>query len=282
MHPHTRLINAAIGFCKRDDSWIHPLADLGYKAELVEQKIGTEVSGISVTPDVVATSQRLIHSVVVECKGGKSVEDKQITNYKLLKPSDLHDRWVRIHDKNQHTLDVCLLIHQTHEQSWTSRVDLPILSLSGHVLTLHNQFSKQELNQKFIETISIEGYTQPVSYYPFSQNDDRRTIIPHALRAIRLSITKTHQTDATNPEFYVNDNTMSQIHKVWNLLSRKHQDQLKNKIKSIIKDLIKSHPKLKNFLENIKTNEKMTSTKSISLNTIVGIISNRTNFSCGV
>lgn len=41
---HTQLMNAAIWFCKHDESWIHPLADLGYEAKLVEQKIGTEIS----------------------------------------------------------------------------------------------------------------------------------------------------------------------------------------------------------------------------------------------
>lgn len=265
LYSHTHLMNAAIGFCKHDESWIHPLADLGYEAKLVEQKIGTEMSGISVTPDVVATSQRLIHSIAIECKGGKSVNERQIANYMSMKPSDLHDKWVHIYDKNQHTLDVCLLIHKAYEQSWASSVDLPILSLSDQTLTLRNKFSKQELNQKFNKDISTEGFVPPLSYYPFSHDDDRKAIIPHALRAIRLSIGKKQQIDTTDPEFYVSNATMKQIHKVWDILSRKHQDQLKNRVKNIIDELIKSHPKLKNFLENIQANEKMSSTKSNSL-----------------
>ncbi len=265
---HTHLMNAAIGFCKHDQSWIHPLADLGYEAKLVEQKIGTEMSGKSVTPDVVATSQRLIHSVVIECKGGKSVKERQIANYMSMKPSDLHDKWVHIYDKNQHTLDVCLLICKVYEQSWESSVVLPILSLSDRVLTVHNKFSKQELNQKFNTDISTEGLVPPISYYPFSHDEGRKEIIPHALRAIRLSIGKKQQNGVTDPEFYVSDVTMKQIHKVWDILSRKHQDLLKNRVKSIINELIKSHPKLKKFLENIQTDEKMSSTKSNSLASI--------------
>ena len=268
LRPHTLLINAAIGFCKCDEAWIHPLADLGYKATLVEQKIGTEVSGISVTPDVIATSQQLIHSVVVECKGGKSVDEKQIANYKRLRPSDLHNKWINIHDQNQHTLDVCLLIYKTHEEAWTSKVDLPVMSLSDQVLTLHNKFSKKKLNQKFIKPINTVGFRCPVSYYPFSHDDDRKVIVPHALRVIRLSIGNGSQTDATDPESYIGDNTMKQVHKVWDILSRKHQEQLKNKVKEIIKELIKSHPKLKNFLESVQANEKMPNSKSISLQNI--------------
>lgn len=265
LYSHTRLLNAAIGFCKHDKSWIHPLADLGYEAKLVEQKIGTEMSGISVTPDVVATSQKLIHSVAVECKGGKSVNERQIANYMSMKPSDLHDKWIHVYDKSQHTLDVCLLIHKAHEQTWVSSVALPILSLSDQALALRNKFSKQELNQKFSEAISTEDFVPPISYYPFSHDDDRKVIIPHALRAIRLSIDKRQQIDVTDPESYVSNAAMKQIHKVWDILSRKHQDLLKNRVKNIINELIKSHPRLKNFLENIQTNERMSNTKSNSL-----------------
>ena len=265
LYSHTHLMNAAIGFCKHDESWIHPLADLSYEAKLVEQKIGTEMSGKSVTPDVVATSQKLIHSVVIECKGGKSVNERQIVNYMSMKPSDLHNKWIHIYDKNQHTLDVCLLICKPYEHSWESGVDLPILSLSDRVLTLRNKFLKLELNQKFNTDISTEGFAPPISYYPFSHDADRKEIIPHALRAIRLSICKKQQNSITDPEFYVNDATMKQIHKVWDILSRKHQELLKNRVKNIIVELIKSHSKLKAFLENIQTNEKMSNTKSNSL-----------------
>ena len=265
---HTMLINSAIGFCMKDDSWIHPLADLKYKPELIEQTIGTKVPTERVQPDVVATSQKLNHSVVIECKGGKTLDTTQISKYHHLTPQDII-RWVRVYDPNQHTLDICLLIYKTNETTILNRINIPVLSLSDMTLEKHNEFSKQQLNQKFSEPIPTTSLMPPISYYPFSEIDDRRVIIPHAMRAMQLAIdARTDQIDVTDPELFISDAIMKQIHRVWDIISKEQQRALKLKVTKVIKELIQSYPDLKSFLERTQTIDKRDTVKLVSLDNL--------------
>ena len=252
----------------KDDSWIHPLADLKYKPELVEQTIGTEVPSERVQPDVVATSQKLNHSVVIECKGGRTLDTTQISKYRHLRPDDI-SRWIRVYDTNQHTHDICLLIYKTNETTILNRIDIPVLSLSDIALEKHNQFSKQQLNQKFSKPILTTDLIPPISYYPFSEIDDRRVIVPHALRAIQLAIdARADQIGVTDPELFVSDAIMKQIHRVWNIISKEQQKALKLKVTEIIKELIQSYTDLKSFLEKTQTIDKRDTAKLVSLGNI--------------
>ena len=252
----------------KDDSWIHPLADLKYKPELIEQTIGTKVPAERVQPDVVATSQKLNHSVVIECKGGKTLDTTQISKYRRLEPYDII-RWVRVHDPNQHTHDICLLIYKTNETTILNGINIPVLILSDTTLEKHNEFSKRQLNQKFNKPIPTAGLIQPMSYYPFSEIDDRRVIVPHALRAMQLAIdARADQIDVTNPELFTSDAIMKQIHRVWDIISKEQQKALKSKVTEIIKELIQSYPDLKSFLEKTQTIDKRDTAKLVSLDNI--------------
>lgn len=266
--PHTMLINSAIGFCKKDDSWIHPLADLKYKAELVEQTIPTEESGKIVRPDVVATSKKLNHSVVIECKSKNPLNITQISKYRLLKPSDI-SRWIRVYDPNQHKHDICLLIYETRAAALLDEIDIPVLILSDIVLTKRNKFFEQQLDQKFGKPISTVGLIPPISYYPFSEIDDRRIVIPHALRAIQLIIdVSVDKIDITNPKSYVTDTIMNKIYRVWDIVSVRQQNALKSKVIEVIKYLLRTYPDLKHFLKNTSVIKKRDTVKLVSLDGI--------------
>ena len=265
---HTMLINSAIGFCVKDDSWIHPLADLKYKAQLVEQTISSETSDMKVQPDVVATSKKLNHSIIIECKGEQTLNELQISKYNDLMPADII-RWISVHDPSQHTHDICLLIYKVNKAKFLAVATIPVLVLSDISLEKFNQFSQKQLNQKFNELIPIADLIPPISYYPFSEIDDRRVIVPHALRVVQLIMnTGTDQTDTFNPESRVNDAVMKKIFRVWDIISRKQQNALKSKIIKIIKELLRSYPDLKSFVESTPTIEKNNTAKLVSFGNI--------------
>ena len=262
--PHTSLINTAIAFCKKGESYIHPLADLGYEAKLIEQKIGTASGGKKVHPDVVAVSERLVHSLVIECKGGRTLDTEQISRYKMLKSSDLR-RWHHIHDPNKHTHDICLLIYREHDNAFICNTDVPILSLSETNLKKHNNFSNSQLNRKFDKEISIQNKA-PISYYPFSPNDDRKVIIPHALRTILLATISGEGWSGTIPP--VTDAVMRQVHKMWDILSREHQRLLQESVQTIIRELVQLYPTLKEFLEKTTPIERQDNSRVNRLHAI--------------
>lgn len=241
---HTVLINAAIGFCMKNNSWIHPLADLGYKAQLIEQTIRTETSGKSVKPDIVATSKKITHSIVFECKGGTVIDSDQISRYEGLTASDLL-RWVDVHTRDNFSHDVCIFSFKKNHKLFDNRINFPILSLSDTSLEKKNDFSKSEVNRKFDKPISTTSQRLPISYYPFSELDDRRVVVPHVLRAMVSVFVggKTGSTDATDPVYFLSETVLPKIHKMWNILSTEHQNSLKNMVREIINDLKHTYPK---------------------------------------
>ena len=264
---HTVLINSVIGFCKKNQSWIHPLDDLGYTPQLIEQTIGMKQAGERVKPDVVVTSNRLIHSIVFECKGGETIDHSQILRYEHLRASHLL-QWIDVYDRKNYSHDVCILIWKTSE-TVQSMTNLPILSLSDSMLEKKHSFSKQELNEKFSEPLSINDRKPPISYYPFSTDDDRRIVVPHVLRGVCWMLSKkTGQIDAMNPDTYVSEEAMKRIHKMWNILSRQHQNSIKKLVKNTIEYLFTKYPNLKNSVSSIQTSERANTSRLLSLNRI--------------
>ena len=265
--PHTILINSAIGFCMKNDSWIHPLADLGYKAQLIEQTIRTEKAGKSVKPDVIATSKKMIHSIMFECKGGKTIDDEQISRYEDLTASDLL-RWVDVHTHDNYSHDVCIFNFKKNNASITDKINFPILSLSDISLERKNNFSKTQIDEKFKIPISTKTLKPPISYYPFSESEDRRVIIPHVLRAMIsvLMDRKTNDIDVTDPESFLNQTVLLRIHKMWNILSREHQNSLRELIKEIIKDLKSAYPKFESQIQAIQNSTK---TNTLALSNLI-------------
>ena len=83
-------MNSVIGMCKKNLNWISVLSDpeLNYEVQIIEQSISTS-SGEVVKPDIVAASNRQLHSLVFELKGGKILKVDQLERYASLTASDL-------------------------------------------------------------------------------------------------------------------------------------------------------------------------------------------------
>lgn len=241
----------------KNDSWINPLADLGYNAQLIEQTIRIDKTGEAIKPDVVVTSQKMLHCIVFECKGGTTIDTGQILRYKNLKTTDLI-RWITIHTDDNFSFDVCVFNFKQNQELIENEIDFPILSLAKTLLEKNNDFSKKEVNKKFENPIPIKDFKPPISYYPFSESEDRRVIIPHILRVIisMLQDKKMNMVDVTNPESFSDEKVLKRIHKMWELLSREHQNTLTKLIKEIIKELKSTYPEFEKQIQSIQNNTK--------------------------
>lgn len=262
---HTKLLNFIIGLCKHNVQWVHPLADLGYKVQLIEQMISTE-SGEKVKPDVVAASNKLLNSLVFECKGGITLDEDQLERYKELKENDLL-RWVDLHTTDNVTHDICLVGFESNykQLSEKNKPNFPILSFSEiRIWKSGSKFVKNEVQQKFESDIDISALVPPLSYYPFSELDDKRVIIPYVLRTI-VSLLINKQTkrkmEPLNENTFSDKLVLSKVHPLWDVLSLEHRSALESKVKKIITELKGSYPKLK---ESIDVIERTRSTVSIS------------------
>lgn len=83
MSNHTKLMNCIIGMCKPHKNWVTYLNELGYRPHFIEKTIKT-IKGTEVQTDLIVTSNSLVHSLVVEVKGGITVSDYQIEKYSSL------------------------------------------------------------------------------------------------------------------------------------------------------------------------------------------------------
>lgn len=99
-------MNYIIGMCKKSKLWVTTLADLGYNAEIIEQRITTS-SGQVVKPDVITVSNRLLHSLVFECKGGRIFDVNQLERYSSLAVENLL-RWITVFDRSNLQFDICI------------------------------------------------------------------------------------------------------------------------------------------------------------------------------
>jgi len=102
---HTVLVNGMIGLCTKTRGWPSTLKDLGYKVEYIEPTfINSE--GKKVNPDILFTSNKLIHALITECKGGISVEDEQLEKYSKITVDTVRN-WVSVYDASRLSLDLC-------------------------------------------------------------------------------------------------------------------------------------------------------------------------------
>lgn len=226
------------------ETWIHPLADLGYEASLLEQKIPL-TGGQEVKPDVVAHSNGLNHSLVVDCKGGTTVKEGQMDRYRLLSKSELRN-YVYIYDLGQFTHDVCIVDFEQHHGELSKLIQgFPFLTITATHLRKSGTFTKGKLNDAFTRDVAIPaGMVEPSSYYPFSENDSQGVVVKEVLRAF-VAILQDKRKGSLNVfarETYADADVMKMIHPMHAIMGRDHQDAVVGRVLDIIAYLQREYP----------------------------------------
>lgn len=238
---HTKLMNYIIGMCKKNKDWVSQLSDLGYELQIIEQTIHLS-TGESIKPDIVCSSNRLLHSLVFDVKGGKSLDEDQLKRYGKLVSDDL--RWVtwnEVYDKMNLKLDVCLCdLDENHKFIMMTKHDFPMLTFSSVQLSKEGMFKNYSLNEAFKQPISLEDKTPPLSYYPFSEDDDSAYIASHVLRTLLSIVLKKSKqgidfsAKSLNQEIIeFNEILASNFNPIWKVLSTEHKKTLTSKIQEI-------------------------------------------------
>jgi hypothetical protein len=248
-------MNCIIGMCKKNENWVDAISKLGYEVQIIEQTIHTS-SGNAVKPDVIASSNVLLHSLVFEVKGGKSIEEDQLERYSGLMANDL--RWVtwnEVYDKVRLQLDVCICdLIENHQYIKMANKRFPMLTFSSTELAKEGMFENHTLNETFKNPISLTGMLQPLSYYPFSEEDEIPYIAIHVIRSILSIILKNSKRGLTLSEkelekqlITFDDIVASSFNYVWKALSTEHRNALKTKIANVTRSIL-ADEKLKESL----------------------------------
>lgn len=214
---HTLLMNMIIGLCKKEHGWQSVLRDLGYEVDWIEPHfINSE--GKKVVPDLMLTSNKLLHSLIVECKGGKTLSMDQIDRLSKLEIESIADR-TSVYDVKRLKMDVCFAVFEGYLKDILSILDnlFPLLVFSNAEsvkLRKLGKFKLKQLNSALSHEIQL-GSFPPTGYIPFTDEDDEDLIAMYILqelvsRAIKLSEKDTLKFDV--------DDLLSSIHPLWKKL----------------------------------------------------------------
>lgn len=239
---HTKLINYLIGFCKNDPKWINPLWELKYKPRIIEQTISMS-DGSSVTPDIILGTDRFGHILVCECKGGSTINKNQAAKYGKLTVKDL-SRWLRLQTGSM-LHDVCYVVFKDSPEFIQNA--FPALVFSDRVEKHGKKFSQDHLEKAFSQSSDISRLSPPLSYYPFSSEDNISEITAYVLRAVVSLAQKEYGVPTEDAQRL--DKILSETHKMYKVLSSRHKRELKKKIGQIVSELASKYPDFKDYLD---------------------------------
>ncbi len=222
------------------------MADLGYDVSLIEQTINlSQIPGV-VKPDVVVYSNRQINAIAFDCKGGITVKQDQLERYTKLVNKDVLT-WIDCFNPPQFSHEVCPMDFENNHGILAETIkDFPSLVLGENKLWKSGDFKKPELNFAFRKEIPIDKeMIPPVSYYPFSEMDNRGLIMKEVLRAIMtiLRNPKRRRLVIFDRATYQNDDVLTTIHPLYPILSIDDRNLLTSKIYGIIEQLRREYPK---------------------------------------
>lgn len=246
-------MNYIIGMCKKHKDWVSVLADLGYELQLIEQQIRTS-SEDTVKPDIVVASNRLLHSVVFECKGGITLDVEQLKRYSSLSSDNLR-RWITVFTPESIQFDVCIGdLEENHHFIARMNREFPMITFANDKIFKTGEFKLNQLNAAFKEPISLKGKIAPLSYYSFCEEDKDDYIALFVLRGLVSVAIKNAKggPSAFEESIITRDDLVKLIfNPVFDALSREHQARLKAKIKDVIR-LVMTREEMKGALEAIE------------------------------
>jgi ribosomal protein L31 len=209
--------------------WPSPLKDLGYKLARVEPVVQND-DGEKVNPDLIFSSNRLLHVIVTECKGGNKTTqeqvDDQIKRYRRISQENLRDI-VSIYDPRRLTHDLSLACKQGIDAELYG-YKLPILVFSDDTIQKQNDFTNITLNSAFCNDIPINNQP-PLSLYPFSDIDPDPIIALDVFTALL-----TMSLSGPDPIEINVEQIASECHPLWRSISLGQQKKLFTKIDSIV------------------------------------------------
>jgi len=244
---HTLLINMIIGLCKRTYGWPSTLKDLGYDVDWIEPKL-INSEGRKVIPDLMLTSNKFLHSLVVECKGGKTLDKDQIDRLSKLTVDSVRDK-ASVYNARRLSLDVCFASFKDYLGHILQLLgeSFPILVFSDTELKKHGKFKSRHLENALSNSISLGG-SPPTGYVPFTDEDDIDVVAMYVIQELVSMALKSKKDDEL--KFDV-DEVLSKIFPFWERTDEGAKKKLRNKVDSVIRQIILR--KLKHrYLEKIK------------------------------
>lgn len=177
-----------VGLCHNDANWPSLLDDLGYEVRLIGQEIGVGRTG-RIAPDLVAYSGDLSHAIVAECKSGHAASPCPDGAYARLAVPDLEPH-VGGRDSGLAAHASCRVVIGDDHPAPKPEAGLPLVIFGADSVRGHGSFGNAALDKALHAGSPLGGCLEPGGYYPFSADDDSRSLVSHVLQGILSCIRK--------------------------------------------------------------------------------------------
>jgi hypothetical protein len=185
-------------------SWPSPLADMGYEIEWVERSFSVGKMG-KLQPDVFSKSDEMNRVLLLECKGGNSIESRQLEKYLSVEADDVATI-VSVRNKDLLSIGfayvtgsyavlkeaVGLAFHDVGETIRNSKGpdDVDAIEIQSDSIQVWTK-NEQNWTSELIQGIPCEEGCFPQHFIPFSMNDDGEWVMKLIARSLVSLLRKT-------------------------------------------------------------------------------------------
>lgn len=206
------------------------------------------------------SSNRLIHSLVAECKGGRSLDSDQLRKYASLTVDAVRTK-ASLAESSRMSFSTMYACVSGNEEALLHAMDpvrrFPLLSFGTNEIGLSHRFDLEDLNNGFSSPLRFQGYP-PLSFYPFSDSDPDSYIARFIFQDLVSAAT---QKGDRGPLEFDSEIMLSRIHPLWSYVDDAKKAALRHKVDSIISYYVKRD--LKGYLERVKRRSSWKVVKSL-------------------
>jgi hypothetical protein len=163
---------------------------------------------------------------------------------------------VTVSSREQITFDISFVDAEENHTAILKNIEtFPIITFGAKQIIKSRQFRKDSLNQTFGSPISLESMVPPLHYYPFSEIDDARVVVPYVLRAL-VSMTVQRGRggqDVLNEAIFLHEDMLRRIHPYWDHLSQNHRSLLIERVRRIMTHLARNNQTLRSQIGELQS-----------------------------
>lgn len=225
-------------------------------------------------PDVVSRNDAESIVLLVECKGGRSLDQKQLETYLSVRPSDVR---LLATVSNPNKLGVKMLYSASSFNDFSEDMsakledivrtksvpdapkELDILELTPSLVRVHS--TDPTWGTELLSGIRIAEDTYPNWFYPFSKDDSSEWKLLYVVRSL-LHIILTTNPINPNQITVTTDQIVQDLYEAYSYISSRHRGELRGEIEKCFNRLLRE-PKMRGLIGRLGTRGRPVSIKDI-------------------
>ena len=223
------MTNAFIALCKRMKGIPDSLRNLGYEIEGIESEFAIG-NNKKCNPDIVISSSKTKHSMVIEFKSGANIEDEQKQRYLMINSDILRD-YALIPIDRLSTFDIAYVCKEEHKQTIEQGLNgtgfAILLKMADRIEASANTTLKNDDTDASFKPLLVNWEKMPVSFYPFDKDCSSKLIADYIMQQIFDFM-------AEEKNSLLVDEVLEKVFVHWRKIGKHKQQELRQKAKEVM------------------------------------------------